>query len=898
MLLSGTHANAITFGEEVLSAADEYPSTISIWYSKKPSDEPQFICSGTLIEVRVVLTAAHCVKLPGFFFVKYGANQLNDDLPLNSVSAVWAHPGYSQKQNVNDLGLLLLARPIPNARVMKLQSSSAIKNSLAKKNVKLQIAGWGIDQNQEQTTHLRIANVDNQSSLFSKYKSYRADVWFPVGKYKSKEKVYAGACNGDSGGPLFAINSGQYVQVGVTSWGAEDCEMEIPTFYVRLSYYADYLKKTGLATLYSNEKTDNRTLPEVVIEPSIVGSATPNNFVTCDAGKWSSSTLKVSTTWKSGFNSLGTTPTLRIPASEIGSYTCLVEASNKNGTITKELEIELLGMVGGTTQPTISNVPKASNYNSDARLTCTPAVFAGFSEITQSWWLAITPNKPEFKIGEGEVLSLSTSQLSNFNGKQIYCFSHGSTNNRRMTSFDKVTLDPIPAPVVSDTVVIAGMPKSGYEVGSSNNLFCTGGSHSGNVTTSGYSWLLRENSYATTGTIIGQGPSITLTSDWFKQNNFKDLVCKFTATGPGGSVYAQASGTVYAQSLPSAPSVSMTGFPSYGSNNQDAYVDLMIKCEASSYISGVTAAMYSYEWRMYDNPPYYPTSSTPSTPISTGQTLKLTSALLNQALFKRIGCAATLNLPAGSATAYSTSQYIDTRNITIADNAAPSVSFISATPSGSLRFSDYLLLKWSATDATDLSASSFTFRIVGPGNLDQTGVVSEVTTLTSGNAKSGFYEKNFRFPTKNSAYPEGDYKFYMTSCDSKYNCTPMTLVYSVSVGDSGGNALVTSKTLQLDSGSSGAGAIYSMAITVSNSNYSQINYSWYTSDRPEPATNSGQYRPVDFGTVSVNALSNSLTLTESMYSAVKGKYLVCRVLVSASSNYSGTSVGEAKILVP
>ena len=50
-----------------------------------------------------------------------------------------------------------------------------------------------------------------------------------VGKYDKTQKMYAGACSGDSGGPLFANSNGQQYLVGVTSFGAEDCEEFSPS---------------------------------------------------------------------------------------------------------------------------------------------------------------------------------------------------------------------------------------------------------------------------------------------------------------------------------------------------------------------------------------------------------------------------------------------------------------------------------------------------------------------------------------------------------------------------------------------------------------------------------------------------------------------------------------------
>ena len=247
LLLNTSPSNAITFGEEVLSASIDYPSVVSIWYTTSSSQDPYFYCTGTLIESDIVLTAAHCVEEVGVYYIKYGTN-LRKDSYLREVSATWKSPNYSSDQLVGDVGLLKLTDPIAGAQPTPLLSSTEIKRVLLDKKKKLEIAGWGKDQNSLNSQYLKRLSVDDYSTPMQKrYKNqWRNSIWIALGKYDKLQKIYDGACYGDSGGPLFANSKGQKYLVGVTSFGAEDCEEFEPSIYTRLTAYSSEIKNQGI----------------------------------------------------------------------------------------------------------------------------------------------------------------------------------------------------------------------------------------------------------------------------------------------------------------------------------------------------------------------------------------------------------------------------------------------------------------------------------------------------------------------------------------------------------------------------------------------------------------------------------------------------------------------------
>ncbi len=429
LLLTPLSSSAITFGQEVSGGSSSYSFIVSVWYSQAPGEEPEFICTGTLIEQRIVLTAAHCIYSKGLYYVHYGSDQLQENSEVIDVSASWRNPRYSERQAVNDVGLLLLAKPIQGARVTTLTSKSTMVKVQSNKSVKYEIAGWGDDQNGEAATYLKKAAVDDQTAVAKKIKAWapwRSDVWFAVGKYNSRERVFAGACTGDSGGPLFAILGGQKYLVGLASWGAENCELGTPSIYVRLSYYVDSIRREGIPQLLINEVKQNRLMPSVIVQPTIEGKSVGGNLVTCNPGKWSSNTKTVSVNWVQGFNTISSTGTLSIPSNltNLEKYTCEVVGSNPNGDLIRELEIIVLPPPVAGNPPYIQNLPNDYNFTGSSVATCDQGTFEYSDSVINEWWIGDgTYSKPIERISTGNSLEITTKLTIKYAGKYLFCKS-------------------------------------------------------------------------------------------------------------------------------------------------------------------------------------------------------------------------------------------------------------------------------------------------------------------------------------------------------------------------------------------------------------------------------------------------------------------------------------------
>ncbi len=578
-------SNAITFGEEVIEGSTAYPSVISIWYSKSVEDFPEFICTGTVIQVDVVLTAAHCVLNTGFYYIKIGVDRLDEETQLIPVSATWRNPKYSASQGVNDIGLLLLEENLNTTSLTKLPNVAQIKAAQASKKVRYEIVGWGIDQNSEAATYLRKANVDDQSTYMKRFSGWRNDVWLAVGKYNKKEKVFAGACNGDSGGPLFANVNGRRTLVGVTSWGAEDCETIAPSVYVRLSYYIDTLVKVGIPNLYSNQVKANRLPPNFESEPVVLVREQNGYLLTCDFKASSNSVSKV--TWSSAsytFNSPNAASVLLAPGNQPSNVTCTVTLANANATVTKEAKYLVPAAPRVTSYPTLSKMPEGALLDGTQVVTCSPAAGAGLNTTGTSLWVGRSysyESSGPIKILDGLSVTLTKSFLEAHGGKYLFCVNTLSSTVNQATvastgssipEIKKVTLDSynvsftgsyVPgtyyAPYVDDTV--------GCQVSSLNS-----GEDSGKNLD--ITWFVGSTSDEKLAMQLSKQNPLVITKDLRNQIRGKYLLCRVIYTNLAGSSTAYKVASVSKSLEPYSVKIDIQGVSEY----TDLLVGTTVNC--------------------------------------------------------------------------------------------------------------------------------------------------------------------------------------------------------------------------------------------------------------------------------------------------------------------------------
>jgi hypothetical protein len=174
------------------------------------------LCSGALIAPDLVLTAAHCVTDPAAYRV-VAVNRAFKAQRVR-VAALAVHPTFvtgttPRTQPGVDLAILRLERPL-GSEFLPLDPSLAKAIDIGDE---VTIAGFGVLAEKRKGT----ARTLRQTTLVSLGPIEVANrVLIVVDRQRLAETSGAGACRGDSGGPILASAEDSYILYGIISWSS------------------------------------------------------------------------------------------------------------------------------------------------------------------------------------------------------------------------------------------------------------------------------------------------------------------------------------------------------------------------------------------------------------------------------------------------------------------------------------------------------------------------------------------------------------------------------------------------------------------------------------------------------------------------------------------------------
>ena len=214
------------------------------------SDTNAPFCGGSLIAPRIVLTAANCMSNFDLYEVIVNMYDVTNKTGVESIALnrgvlgedIIIHPDYDEDTLENDIALMILPHEVTGITYAKLNEDARQVGDV------LRVIGWGrTSLGGEKSDILLEAEVDfvTNKQCNEPYEGFVTDGMLCAARDGT------GPCQGDSGGPMMlASDEGDPIQVGITSWGYGGYECANPNYpgvYTRVSYYADWIKKTACA---------------------------------------------------------------------------------------------------------------------------------------------------------------------------------------------------------------------------------------------------------------------------------------------------------------------------------------------------------------------------------------------------------------------------------------------------------------------------------------------------------------------------------------------------------------------------------------------------------------------------------------------------------------------------
>ncbi|XP_028048141.1 serine protease grass isoform X2 [Monomorium pharaonis] len=236
--------------------------------------EERFLCSGTIISSRYILTAAQCnyqknFRLIGVRVGDYDVSKERDcELDENGhevcadryqefdVEKFYSHPEFNLMGLENDIALIRLNDTIkfnlqnikPICLPFSFDGSIDFPRRIFSRIDEMDVSGWGMTTNDTmRSSELQSVRLNLIPNEYCK-KIYSHGTY---GSFRYKQLCAGGQidvehpCNGDLGGPLHA-NEGRFTyQHGVTSYGRIPCDTKLlPGVYTSVVYYMDWILNT------------------------------------------------------------------------------------------------------------------------------------------------------------------------------------------------------------------------------------------------------------------------------------------------------------------------------------------------------------------------------------------------------------------------------------------------------------------------------------------------------------------------------------------------------------------------------------------------------------------------------------------------------------------------------
>ncbi|XP_050353335.1 serine protease gd-like isoform X2 [Nymphalis io] len=197
----------------------QWPWQIALYHTQMV--DSKYICGGTLISHRHVITAAHCVTRKGssrpvnkntltIYLGKHNLRTSVEGVEIRLVSEIIVHPQYNASSFSRDASILKMRQPVEYTEFVRPaclwpEDQTDLSYVIGKKG---SVVGWGFDDTgvaTEELTYVEMPVVDTEtcirsySEFFAKFTSQYS---FCAGYRDGSTNEGTSVCNGDSGGGM------------------------------------------------------------------------------------------------------------------------------------------------------------------------------------------------------------------------------------------------------------------------------------------------------------------------------------------------------------------------------------------------------------------------------------------------------------------------------------------------------------------------------------------------------------------------------------------------------------------------------------------------------------------------------------------------------------------------
>ncbi|XP_050559828.1 serine protease snake isoform X2 [Spodoptera frugiperda] len=231
---------------------NQYPHMALLGYGDAV-ETAEWLCGGSIISKKFVLTAAHCISSPSVGPVKYAAFGIlkRSDPPnywqTHNIARVIPHPEYQSPHKYHDIALLETEDPIRFNRYDVLPACLDVK---PEPELEAEATGWGALGHRQvladvlQTVTLRKYDTQTCSKLYPKHRHLVKGFDEATQMCYGDDKDPKDTCQGDSGGPLQVKNKELclYRVLGVTSYGRQCGQTTGSGIYTRVYHYLPWIE--------------------------------------------------------------------------------------------------------------------------------------------------------------------------------------------------------------------------------------------------------------------------------------------------------------------------------------------------------------------------------------------------------------------------------------------------------------------------------------------------------------------------------------------------------------------------------------------------------------------------------------------------------------------------------